>query len=74
MKTTISVPAAVFEEAERVGPRLGKSRSQLYAEAIAEYIARHGPEPVTEAIDRVGAQPDEFASTCGQRILRHSEW
>ena len=78
MKTAISVPDTVFAEAERVARRLSKSRSQLYAEAVAEYVVRHDPDAVTEAMDQIVSQldtaPDAFTSTCGQQVLGRSEW
>ncbi|MDZ7631520.1 MAG: hypothetical protein U5K74_09270 [Gemmatimonadaceae bacterium] len=40
MKTAISLPDALFDEADAVAYRLGVSRSQLYATALAEYIAK----------------------------------
>ncbi|MGC4000932.1 MAG: ribbon-helix-helix protein, CopG family [Anaeromyxobacter sp.] len=58
MKTAISLPDAIFREAERLAKRLKKSRSELYKEAVAEYVARHEPEAVTEALDRVAKQLD----------------
>ena len=78
MKTAISVPDAVFRAAERQARRMKKSRSQLYAEALSEYIARHAPEEVTEAMNRVVDQlsepPDTFVSAAGRRVLERSEW
>jgi len=53
MKITISVPDEVFQEAERLTQRLGKSRSQLYTDALVEYLARYDPDTVTERLDRV---------------------
>lgn len=38
MKTAISVPDGLFERADRLAHRLGKSRSQVYREALAEYL------------------------------------
>jgi len=78
MKTAISIPDRVFREADRLARRLKKSRSQLYQEAVAEYVARHEPEAVTEALnefaDGVDTRPDEFASAAANRLLRRSEW
>lgn len=78
MKTAISVPDDVFEKAERLASRMRKSRSQLYSHALAEYVARHAPDQVTEAMDRVCAklsQPtDSFVSTASHRILERSDW
>lgn len=62
--------------AERQAQRTKKSRSQLYAEAIAEYLARHAPDEVTEAInavvDRLQAPTDPFVVVASQRALRRS--
>ena len=32
-----------------------KSRSELFSNALAEYVARHAPDHVTEAMDKVCA-------------------
>ena len=53
MKTAISIPDKVYSDAERLCRRLKKSRSLVYTEAVTEYIARHDPEAVTEAMNRV---------------------
>ena len=53
MKTAISLPDRVFKEAERFARRQKKSSSQLYAEALAEYLARHAPNDITEAMNSV---------------------
>ena len=78
MKTAISLPDAVFRDAERLAKRLRKSRSNLYAEAVAEYVARHEPEAVTEALNQLAtkldAGPDDFASAAARRVLERSEW
>jgi len=78
MKTAISIPDEVFSEAERLARRQRKSRSQLYSEAVAEYVARHNPEGITEAMDRicedVGDTPDPAVSAAARRILERSEW
>jgi predicted transcriptional regulator len=78
MKTAISISDEVYAGAERLARRLRKSRSQLYAEAVAEYLARHDPEAVTEAMNRVcedvGAQGDAGVSAAARRILERTEW
>jgi len=55
MKTAISIPDPLFDAAEDVADRLGVSRSQLYAKALAEYVAKHRDDQVTEALNRVYA-------------------
>lgn len=78
MKTAVSVPDPIFEEAERLAERLDKSRSQLYAEALAEYLARHDPDTVTrrldEACEAVGESEDRFVSATANEVLRRVEW
>jgi metal-responsive CopG/Arc/MetJ family transcriptional regulator len=78
MKTAVSIPDDVFEDAERLARRTKKSRSRLFSEALKEYVARHANEEVTDAMDRVcaqlGNQRDEFISTASRRVLERSEW
>lgn len=78
MKTAISVPDRIFRAGERHARRAKKSRSQLYADALAEYLARHAPDDVTEAMNRVAdaldAPLDAFVAAAAVRTLRRSEW
>jgi metal-responsive CopG/Arc/MetJ family transcriptional regulator len=78
MKTAISLPDEVFRDADRLAKRLKKSRSNLYTEAVAEYVARHEPEAVTEALNQVAkkldTRPDRFASAAARRVLEGSKW
>jgi len=78
MKTAISVPDEIFEDAERLAARLGKSRSLLYAEAMAEYLTRHDPETLTErideALDSIAEPEDPFVTETTRTILEKIEW
>ena len=78
MKTAISLPDEVFQAAERHAGRMRKSRSQLYAEALSEYLARHAPDEVTKAMNQVMEELEEptdpFVSVAARRILEKSEW
>ena len=82
MKTAISLPDRLFEEAEVLAERLGKSRSQLYAEALAEYVARHDAATVTRRLDRVLAElaeqdllpEDRPVTAAAEDVLRRVEW
>ena len=78
MKTAVSIPDDVFEGAERLARRTKKSRSRLFSDAIREYVARHAPDEVTEAMDRVcadlGHSKDDFVSLAANRVLERSEW
>lgn len=62
MKTAISIPDPVFEAAEQLAKRLGKSRSELYTTAIRDYLEEHREEDVTERLNEIyGAAPEESA-------------
>lgn len=78
MKTAVSIPDDVFLAAERHARRARKSRSQLYSEAISEYLARHAPDEVTEAMNRVidelEGEVDSFTKAAARRVLEQSEW
>jgi len=79
MKTAVSIPDRVFEQAEEVAQRLRKSRSELYTEALAEYLARRQPDAVTsrvnEALDAIGLQKAEpFRTAAARRTLARAEW
>jgi hypothetical protein len=51
MKTAVSIPDEIYEEAEAFAKRHDMARSQLYAEALAEYLAQHDPETLTARIN-----------------------
>jgi metal-responsive CopG/Arc/MetJ family transcriptional regulator len=78
MKTAVSIPDEVFNEAERLAADLKTSRSQLYSRALKEFVARHAPSRVTEAMNRVveeiGSAPDEFSRAAARRVLERVDW
>lgn len=55
MKTAISLPDDLFTVADALAQRLQVSRSELYATAVAEYVAKHRDEDVTARLDAVYA-------------------
>ena len=78
MKTAVSIPEDVFKGAERLARKTKRSRSRLFSDALKEYLARHTPDSVTEAMNRacaeLGTAKDEFASSAARRVLERSEW
>lgn len=78
MKTAVSIPDEVFEKVERLARREGRSRSEVFSAALAEYVARHAPDEVTDAMNRVcaevGDQHDSFVAAAGRRVLEKTEW
>ena len=78
MKTAISLPDALFEQAERVAKVMEISRSQLYARALQAYLAKHDTESTTKAFDAVYEnEPSEMDSVVMQlqiASLPKEEW
>ncbi len=78
MKTAISIPDDLYADAERLARRLGKARSQLYAEAIREYLARHDDEAITDALNELhdaGDLPiDPAVAAMSARVLQRADW
>jgi metal-responsive CopG/Arc/MetJ family transcriptional regulator len=78
MKTAVSIPDDVFETVERFARRANRSRSEVFSSALREYIARHAPDEITDAlnrvIDEVGQEKDEFVAAAARRTLEKTEW
>ncbi|MGH9253603.1 MAG: ribbon-helix-helix domain-containing protein [Vicinamibacterales bacterium] len=78
MKTAVSIPDDVFERVERLARKGRRSRSEVFSAALREYVARHAPDEVTEAMNRVcdavGVGRDDFVRTAGRRVLERTEW
>ncbi len=53
MKTAISIPDNLFNEAESTARQLGLARSQLYVRAIKEFIEQHNKDRVMEKLNAV---------------------
>jgi metal-responsive CopG/Arc/MetJ family transcriptional regulator len=82
MKTAVSLPDDVFESVERLRKLTKRQRSEVYADALREYVARHSPEEVTASWQRVIEQlePEEieadrkFLEAAARDVLRKTEW
>ena len=78
MKTAISIPDDVFQAADDVAQQLRMSRSELYANAVAEYVAKHRAADVTARLDEVyGREPSGLAPRLRRaqaRSVGKSDW
>ena len=78
MKTAISIPDDVFQKAERLSRRMNTSRSEVYSRAVAEYVARHSPDVVTETMNQtllvIDEGPDDFIRNASLRVLERTDW
>lgn len=53
MKTAVSIPDRVFQSAEKLAARLGVSRSQLYANALAALVEKHREDIITSELNEL---------------------
>lgn len=77
MKTAVSIPDELFLRADELASRLGKSRSQIYREALADYVMRREPGAVTRALDEVAdelAADTMFVTAAARQTFARSEW
>jgi hypothetical protein len=78
MKTAVSIPDDLFASADQLADHLGVSRSELYATAVAEYVAKHTASDVTARLDDVYAtEPsrlDPALRRAQARSVRRTEW
>lgn len=78
MRVSISLPDAVYTAAEQLAKELCLPRSQLYAQAIAQYIERHAGPAVTAKLNRVHAGQDSKVPTAFARAqaasFDHEGW
>jgi metal-responsive CopG/Arc/MetJ family transcriptional regulator len=78
MKTAISIPDDIFASADQLAEQLGVSRSELYATAVAEFVAKHQATDVTARLDQLYAtQPSRLERALRRtqaRAARRAEW
>ena len=60
MKTAISIPDPIFEAADKLARRLGMSRSELYANAVAKFVDSHRYESVVRALDDIYGETESI--------------
>lgn len=78
MKTAISIPNNVFEQAESLARKLKISRSELYTEAVKVYLKENHIEDVTaklnEVYENAASNLDESLLKAQKAILPKEKW
>lgn len=78
MKTAVSIPDPVFQEADQLAKKMGVSRSELYASAIQAYVQAHRADDITEALNRVYSKEDSsldpVLAALQARALSRDDW
>ncbi len=78
MKTAISIPDPLFEEAEAAAKDLGLSRSKLIQTALEEFLRRRRDDEVTRRLNDSYAksppEPDPFLDHLSLEGMKRAEW
>lgn len=78
MKTAISLPDDLFRAGDALAKRMKVTRSELYARALAEYLAKHRADQVTQRLNAVYATEasalDPGLAQLQARALPRDEW
>jgi predicted transcriptional regulator len=78
MKSAAAIPKALEAKVARVARRLKKAPRLVLREAVDEYVTRHDPEAVTQAMNRVAELVDTRSEPgvagAARRTLEHVEW
>jgi hypothetical protein len=73
MKTAISVPDEIFEQATGQAAELGISRSEFFARAARKYLDELAAQSLTSQIDQALATTEDdssaAAAAAGRRLL-----
>lgn len=78
MKVAVSVPDPIFNAAERMAKERKVPRSHIVAEALQEYVTRHGPQAVTAKLNEVYVEQDSTLDAALAKAqsatLNHEAW
>jgi metal-responsive CopG/Arc/MetJ family transcriptional regulator len=71
MKTAVSLPDELYEQAEKTAEEMGIPRSQLFARALEQFIERHRRENITEQLNKVYSETasEEFEDISDAGLL-----
>jgi metal-responsive CopG/Arc/MetJ family transcriptional regulator len=78
MKTAISLPDSVFEEAEALAKQLGLSRSELYTKALQAYLRKYNRNQILNTLNQVyskeSSELDSVLSRMQFMSLPREDW
>jgi metal-responsive CopG/Arc/MetJ family transcriptional regulator len=78
MKTAISIPDSLFQEAEQFAQKNGLSRSELYSRALQVYLAHHRPQAITQALNEIygdeGSRIEPGFLAAQASVLEKEDW
>lgn len=72
VKITVSIPASLFDGADRLARRRGMPRSRLYAEALQRYVDQDSESDVTRQLDELAAEMDTSMDPVVKELQRRA--
>ena len=78
MKVAVSIPDSIFDAAERLAERRNVPRSQVFAEALEQYLKEHGGESIRQALDAIysteDSRLDSAVAEAQAKVLDDEAW
>jgi len=78
MKTAISIPDKLFQSADQYAKNHGVTRSNLYANALSQFLESHSDDHITKKLNEVySAQPTDLnakLSALQLSSIEQEEW
>jgi metal-responsive CopG/Arc/MetJ family transcriptional regulator len=68
MKTDVTIPDEVFQQAEEFAAALGMSRSELYAAALSQFIREQWDDFITERLNEVYSENDSELDAANKQL------
>ncbi|MFZ4676543.1 MAG: hypothetical protein ACOYM4_12770 [Nodosilinea sp.] len=68
MKTAISLPDSIFEEAESLAKQLGVSRSELYTNALKAYLKTYNQDLILSKLNQIYSEESSKLDPVLERI------
>jgi antitoxin MazE6 len=73
VKTAISIQESLFERADALAQQLHLSRSQLFAQALDEYLKKHESRKLLEAINNALESEPDPGEAARMRLMRQKQ-
>jgi hypothetical protein len=68
VKTAVTIPDEVFQEAEGLAAALGISIEELYIAALTQFISEHNDQRITERLNQVYEKNDSSTDEVIKRM------
>jgi metal-responsive CopG/Arc/MetJ family transcriptional regulator len=83
MKIAISIPESIFRDVKKAAEEQKRSRSEIFVEAVREYLAKLESRRILERLDEVYSSPETEEEKEARRsefdlykrtVLKREEW